>query len=79
MLLSEVLLFLFVGFNFKMSLKTSADSYHVGPPKGIYITAPDTYFYVIFKTEFWAYIVQNTVLIHVFVFFLFGVKKKTGR
>ena len=68
-LLSEVLLLLFVGFNFKMSLKTSVDSYHVPPPKRIYITAPDTNFYVIFKTEFCAYIVQNTVLIHVFVFF----------
>ena len=64
-LLSEVLLLLFVGFNFKMSLKTSVDSYHVPPPKRIYITAPDTNLYVISKTEFCAYIVQNTVLIHV--------------
>ena len=70
-LLSEVLLLLFVGFNFKMSLKTSVDSYHVAPPKRIYITAPHTNFYVIFKTEFCAYIVQNTVLIHVSIFFLF--------
>ena len=30
-LLSEVLLLLFVGFNFKMSLKTSVDSYRVAP------------------------------------------------
>ena len=33
LLLSEVLLLLFVGFNFKMSLKTSVDSYHVAPLK----------------------------------------------
>ena len=75
-LLSEVLLLLFVGFNFKMSLKTSVDSYHVPPPKRIYITAPDTNFYVIFKTEFCAYIVQNTVLIHVFVFFFYSESRR---
>ena len=75
-LLSEVLLLLFVGFNFKMSLKTSVDSYHVPPPKRIYITAPDTNFYVISKTEFCAYIVQNTVLIHVFVFFFYSESRR---
>ena len=79
LVLSEVLLLLFVGVNFKTSLKTSVDSYHVAPPKRIYITAPDTNFYLIFKTEFYAYIVQNIVLIHVLIFSLFRVKKKTER
>ena len=78
-LLSEVLLLLFVCFNSKMSLKTSVDSYHIAPPRNIYITAPVTNFYVIFKTEFCAYIAQNTVLILVFIFFLFRVNKKTER
>ena len=78
--LSEVLLLLFVGYIFKMSWKTSVDSYHVAPLKRIYITAPDINFFVIFKTEFCANIVQNTVLIHVSIFFLFRDKKKdTGR
>ena len=68
-LFSEVLLLLFVGYNFKMSVETSVDSYHDALTRKIYITAADTNFYAIFKTEFCAYIVQNTVLIHVSIFF----------
>ena len=76
MLFSEVLLLPFVGYNFKMSLKTSVDSYHVAPAKRIYITAPDTNFYVIFKTEFCAYIIKNTLFIHVSIFFYSGIRRR---
>ena len=66
-LFSKVVLFLFVGLK-----DLSVDSYRVALAKRIYITPPDTNFYVIFKTEFCAYIVQNTVLIHVSIFFFYS-------
>ena len=72
-LFSEVLLLLFVGLK-----DLSVDSYRVAPAKRIYITAPDTNFYV---NRILACVVQNTVLIDVSIFFFltFRSKKETGR
>ena len=78
MLFSEVLLLPFVSYNFKMSLKTSVDSYHVAPAKRIYITAPDANFYVIFKN--FAHTLSRTPFSFMYPsFVLFRDKKKTER